>query len=185
MLQRMLEKGGSLTSEHQNKQENGPQGLWMEVTVYPRLPVPAREGGIFSECEMNVPLGSQLVRPRSFTLKKKKNAAGTKTKNQKLGVLVEEGRQKTRGPWSAWPELEGLGHGRPGRAPPGRSEGGLAASVAWVMLCRGPLHAETSGGQNTQLQEESETQELGRNPTSLKILKACGPQRPDCEALRL
>lgn len=44
MLQRMLEKGGSPTSEHQNKQENGPQGLWMEVTVYPRcLSLPEKE----------------------------------------------------------------------------------------------------------------------------------------------
>lgn len=54
-----------------------------------------RGGGAFlAKGEMNVPLGSQLVRPGSFTLKK--NAKGTKKKkerkeNQKLGL---EGRKK-------------------------------------------------------------------------------------------
>ena len=56
-----------------------------------------RAGGVFlAKGEMNVPLGSQLVRPGSFTLKKKKNAKGAKKKkerkeNQKLGL---EGRKK-------------------------------------------------------------------------------------------
>lgn len=42
-----------------------------------------RGGGVFlAEGEMNVPLGSQLVRPGSFTLKKKK-CKGDKKKKRK------------------------------------------------------------------------------------------------------
>ena len=57
--------------------------------------------------------------------------------------------------------------------------GGLGDSSAPAALGR-----DLSGAGTRPLQEESEAEELGTNPTSLKVLKACGPQRPGCKAPR-